>query len=271
MISPLLYLGFGGLNGYYLLPTLVQSQNSLLTTLRQLPHHITAWHNLNMVILNPFIMTLHQRSYLVGLPVFLIVLHLSYLYLQKPTFKKLLALTSVGILLAFIHPHSWVSFLMILPTWAILTWVKRSARPTAQQLIFFAASLATMTLSGFLIIKSLQPSASVEVIQWQPGWRTPNLFDWPLFWLKNIGFYLPLGMLALLYNFRHNRPLAFLMIASLAPFVAGNLFTFAPWDWDNTKLFFTTWVIFSIGLGSWLGQVWSGELNPEVHKHSIVR
>jgi len=255
IISSLLFLGFGGLNAYVLLPTLLRSPEKFLTTLRDLPHTITAWHETNMVILNPFVMTLHQRGYLLGLPIFLLLLYFTWRHLRKPSHLSLISLTLAGLFLSFTHPFTWVSYLLILPVWTCLTWTIQHRRPLSNWLQFILAT-TIIALGGLIIVKYLQPNAGTSAITWHPGWLSPNLLTSPLFWLKNIGLYLPFGLIALVHLLRQKNSLAWLTLASLVPFIAGNLFQFAPWAWDNTKIFTPTWLILCLAIGAWLGSLW---------------
>lgn len=259
-LTALLFLGFSGLNGFYLLPKLQESDTNWLTTLRTLPHQITAWHEADMVILNPLVMMLHQRGYLLGLPLLVISLYSTWHWLTKTDRRHLLILTLTTIFLAFTHPFTWAAWLLILPTWMLLLHLSKITPYTRQQWMDAAGAFTLAAGAGYLIIILLQPSAN-SALSWSPGWLAPD-HTWPLFWIKNIGLYSLLVPLAIHHLWKTNRPLALGVIASLLPFLAANLFQFAPWDWDNTKLFVPTWLFFSLATAVLLTHWWHKQNLP---------
>jgi hypothetical protein len=90
-----------------------------------------------------------------------------------------------------------------------------------------------------------------SMLQWHPGWvlNDPNLSrsSWYDFWFANFGILIPLVLFLLAvcgyrvwksgikWNERQPEDIAFLLPA-VAIFVAGMLFKFAPWEWDNLKI-----------------------------------
>ncbi len=104
----------------------------------------------------------------------------------------------------------------------------------------------------------------------QLGWvasEAPSFDAWPVFWLKNLGLFAPLLLLALaspLMAIRIVPPRAFrLLLAFQAVFVAGNVFVFQPWDWDNHKIL-TVWFLSVAALVAallvWAWRRWRGPL-----------
>ncbi|HLD25879.1 MAG TPA: hypothetical protein VJC05_02465 [Candidatus Andersenbacteria bacterium] len=241
ILSATLFLTFGGLSGWPALAEIAAADVSSLQALRDLPHGLTAWGERGYVILNPFVTMLHQRSFLVGWPVFLLLLYSTAKLLQRPAAHRALLVIALALLLTLAHPFTALAFLFILPSWVAWTLILRIRRYSLPTLGLLLGTFALSAAGSFLILKTLQPAASSSLITWQPGWLAPGA-SWPLLWLKNIGLYVLLAPLALLSLVRRNRPLAALMLATLTPFIAANLFKFAPWDWDNNKLFFSTWL-----------------------------
>lgn len=249
--SLFLFTAFGGLNGWYLLPTLLESDTSLLETMRALPHGITAWHEANMVLLNPFVMTLHQRAYLLGLPLLLLLIYRGSILITHPTWHKAGVVSIIGIALAFCHPFTWLASLLILISWALWDMVLTRQHRTYNHMYKLTVTFGIIAIIGYAMVKSLQPNAGAAFLAWRPGWLDPTV-TWPLFWLKNIGLYCLLLPCSLYYFIRHRHPLASLTLASFTPFIAANLIQFAPWEWDNTKILAPTWCIFAITVGSFL-------------------
>lgn len=252
ILSTILFMGFGGLSGWSILPEL--SPDSWMK-LRTLPHGITVWREASFAVLNPFVMMLHQRSFLLGFPLFVGLLYLSWRFIQEKSLATLAVLSLAAILLSLFHPFMWVSFLMIFPSWMVWMMFFGIRSFTLREIAWAIAALAVISLAGFLIVRGLQPNAGRSSITWRPGWLATDI-NWFYFWVKNIGLYCILGALAFYYFFHRNRLLATLILAGLTPFVAANLFQFAPWDWDNTKIFAPVWIILCIAVGSLGASVW---------------
>jgi hypothetical protein len=252
ILSAILFMCFGGLSGWSILPEL--SPDSW-TKLRNLPHGITVWREANYAVLNPFVMMMHQRAFLLGFPLFVGLLYLSWRFLLEKSLTVLAILSFAAILLALFHPFTWVSFLLIFPSWMAWMIILGIGSYTRREIAWTAGALAITGLVGFLIVKTLQPSAGASSITWRPGWLATDI-NWIYFWLKNIGLYFVLGFVAVYYFFPRNAPLALLVLAGITPFVAANLFQFAPWDWDNTKIFAPVWIILCIAVGSFIASLW---------------
>jgi hypothetical protein len=265
IVSVVLFMGFGGLSGWSILPEL---SPDTWAKLRTLPHGITVWREQNYAVLNPFVMMLHQRSFLIGFPLFVVLLYLSWKFLEEKSLKVLALLTGGAILLAFCHPFTWLAFLMVFPAWMLWLIVFRVRSYTRRELVITIAALGLMALGGFLIVKALQPKAGASSIALKIGWLATDI-SWLHFWIKNIGLYLVLGPLAVLYFWQRDRTLALLVLAGITPFIAANLFQFAPWDWDNTKVFAPCWLILSIGVGSLISSWWEQE-HPGVKVIALV-
>lgn len=252
IISTILFVGFGGLSGWYILPQLTSTLEGDSAILRTLPHGVTAWHEADMVVLNPFVMMLHQRAYLLGFPLLMLLLISLNRLWQKPSWPLLLLVTTIGLLLSLAHPFTWTVSLMLIPSWVLWNYFLHSdALPPRRWWLAYLVAFSVIAGLGLLVVKSLQPSASVIGIQWHPGWLAPA-GQWGYFWWRNIGLFLLLTPISIIYLLRHYPALATLALASLTPFVAGNLWQFAPWAWDNTKIFAPTWIIFCISVATLL-------------------
>ncbi|MEX1997422.1 MAG: hypothetical protein WEA04_01965 [Candidatus Andersenbacteria bacterium] len=255
IISTLLFVSFGGLSGWLILAELRAAPTAWTLALRNLPHGVTAWHEADMVILNPFIMMLHQRAYLLGFPLFVGLLYVSWRFFLEKSYYALVSIIIGGLLLAFLHPFTWAAFLLIWLSWLGWMLLLHASAYTKRELAWIAGAALAIGLGGWYIISLLQPSAGAASLGLHPGWLAPNS-TWPIFWFKNIGLYILLAPVATVLLLKNNRPLAALVLSSLTPFVAANLFRFAPWDWDNTKIFAPGWLIIAIAVGTLLGSWW---------------
>jgi hypothetical protein len=256
LLATLLFIGFSGISGFATLPEL--QKDSFIPwqqALRDLPHEVTAWHDANLVILNPFVMILHQRAYLLGFPLFIMLVWAAWLYVEKKSWEAGIAAIFLGIALAYAHPFTWVAAVMILPSWAAWTFFLKTHSFTAKQWTYIGAGLVAIAAGGFAIVHSLQPLSTSSFISFHPGWLDPTI-SWPVFWLKNIGLYLPLFIWSLYHLWERDKKIAALALSALTPFVAGNIFQFAPWIWDNTKIFAPVWIIMCLAISSLLSSWW---------------
>jgi hypothetical protein len=79
---------------------------------------------------------------------------------------------------------------------------------------------------------------------------------WPWFWLKNLGLFIPVGLLALgtgriLPPRAHRALLAFMPI-----FLVANTFAFQPWNWDNHKILIYWFLALTILVAALLVRLW---------------
>ena len=93
--------------------------------------------------------------------------------------------------------------------------------------------------------------AKTGAIGWQLDWTAgPNEAPW-WFWLRNFGLFLPASLALLIYLLIPAKPLArdakqrirLLFFPAAAVFLACSVIKFAPWEWDNTKLFFWAYLV----------------------------
>jgi hypothetical protein len=252
IVSAILFICFGGLSGWRVLGELTPDS---WTKLRDLPHGITVWREADYAVLNPFVMMMHQRAFLLGFPLFVGLIYVSWKFLMEKSPLMLALLVGAATLLALFHPFTWVSFLMIFASWMAWMILLNVRSYTTREIGMTLCALGLISLLGFLIVKTLQPNAGASSFTWHPGWLATET-NWIFFWLKNIGAYSVLAGITIYYFRQRNAPLAVLMLAALTPFVAANLIQFAPWDWDNTKIFAPVWIVLAIGVGNLLVSLW---------------
>jgi hypothetical protein len=101
--------------------------------------------------------------------------------------------------------------------------------------IWFFAIWAALASPVFLLHQGGGGGVLAHV-RWQIGWvAAPD--PWWLFWLKNLGAFLPLLVGALAAGHVVPPPGRRFLAAFMPTFVVANLVVFQPWDWDNTKVF----------------------------------
>lgn len=124
-------------------------------------------------------------------------------------------------------------------------------------LLWISAVLVSRSrvLLGFGVLAVL---VATPVVLWQatlftragflslsPGWMAGDgLLGWLSFWLKNLGLFLPLAVLAVARGYRRERRSVWMLVLpAVAIFVLANLIQFQPYRWDNFKLFLLAWML----------------------------
>jgi hypothetical protein len=83
-------------------------------------------------------------------------------------------------------------------------------------------------------------------VHWQLGWipaEEKGSVPWIWFWLRNFGLYLVLSIaLLVLAIVRGPREVRAIVVPAALMFVVCGFVNFAPWWWDNTKLFIWCWL-----------------------------
>jgi len=216
------------------------SSQALSNFIFHLPKHYTGHSDnpLRLHLINPLIsLLLPQRSFLFGIPLAATIL----LLLFKIKSRGAPALLATGVLaglLPLFHAHTVLALIPVISGLIILY-------PTKKWLYFFS----TAVLVGLpeLIIYHTGSSSFSSLLKLQPYWMAGS--DNPIiYWFKNSGLLIPATLLALFRPAPRN--LKLLAIAGLALFIASNIWLFAAWEWDNTKLFIY-WLIFTLPLVSY--------------------
>src|SRR6201981_2044622 len=141
------------------------------------------------------------------------------------------------------HLHTFIFLSFLLLWWFLFgnpNWRGHLIRLVALSII--PATFLVYCVTGF---------GKTSALAWQPGWMNPpGLSPW-WFWFNNFGFVLPLSLLLLVYlcipersDVYHRKiPLRRLFFPAAIAFVVCGLIRFAPWAWDNTKLFFWAYLL----------------------------
>ena len=138
-------------------------------------------------------------------------------------------------LLAFTHVHSYIIAII---AFVLISMKCKYQRPLLFGLLLFSA------LAGILSYYGLYSSVNTsQFFRFSPGWMERDLVKFPIFAIKNYGLTLILGLLGLFIVPENIRRTS---LCLLLLFVAGHLFIFQPWDWDNTKVLTYGWVGISL-------------------------
>ncbi len=188
-----------------------------------------------------------QRAFLLGMTIGVwVVVGLLYVVTHRTTLtpaiqKQLLVLAGLGAgILPIAHSHSLIVLMIItglmclveIKLWRLLLWYVVPAGVLSSILYF-------IFISG-----GIQNSS---FMQWYPGWTaTGGLWDWLYLWGYVWGPMLPLALLGLVLVYRQRQRIV--LAAYMGAFVAfaiANLVLFQPIRWDNTKIFWWSYLFFS--------------------------
>jgi hypothetical protein len=135
-------------------------------------------------------------------------------------------------LLPFAHQGTLLALALTTPFLFLLA-------PSRRWILFFGVWVA-------LALPQLAPMlrdgpGALSATRVHVGWiAAPDQWTW--FWLKNLGLFLPLAIVGLLWRGALAPPARRFLLGLMPAFVVANLFVFQPWDWDNTKLL-TFWFL----------------------------
>jgi hypothetical protein len=218
-----LFLLGGGL-GWVLTLAEIDRSHSFLGTLTQHPWDQAQQNAANFRWLNVYYHFIApQRGYLYGLPLALLVLTLLYTAVQDGLWRRFVAAGLVAGLLPLAHLVTLLALALIAPFIFLLF-------PSRGWLLFFASWMVT-ALPQLYLQQGGGPGA-IDAFRLQLGWiASPD--PWPWFWLKNLGWFVPLLGLALAHR-TLLPPASHRFLWGFMPlFVLANTFVFQPWDFGN--------------------------------------
>lgn len=207
--------------------------------------------------LNPVTtLLLPQRSFLFGIPIALAIL----LLLRPTSHTKRAHYITAGVfagILPLFHGHT---VLALTPAIIALFLLK----PNFKQWLWFVGTALVVGLPevGYYFLGTSQ---SGSFFRYGPGWMSGdmNIF-W--YWFKNTGFFIPVAIIGLFT--KAPRAIKILSVIGLGIFIAANTWLFAPWAWDNFKLF-VYFFIFCIPLVSYVAAT-SIQYSPHFLKGGIA-
>jgi hypothetical protein len=141
------------------------------------------------------------------------------------------------------HLHTFLFLSFLILCWFLFgdpNWRGHFLRLILLSLI--PATLCVYAVTGF---------AKTGAVDWKINWMAgPKEAPW-WFWLNNFGLFIPACLALLVYLLFPAKPLEsdtrnkirLLFFPSAAVFVMCSVIKFAPWEWDNTKLFFWAYLV----------------------------
>ena len=214
----------------------------------------------NIVWITPTISFLsHQRTFVLGLAIFALILLGIYYYGKTNYFWRF---SLIAGLLPFSHTHSFLALFFLLGTlfWFFLshwkTWLKFAFSTlilALPQIIYYSSSSENLTKNSF------KPWFGWMMCKHQTSWLSCSLQAgtdsnpfW--FWSKNFGvvFWAWLFILFLIFlsffvpylkkKLKNKFDYKFIS-ASVVLFLMPNFFLFQPWEFDNNKILFYWWIL----------------------------
>jgi hypothetical protein len=246
VLALVLFLLGGGL-GWIVTVIDMNNSHSLWNTLLQKPwdegRQAAAnfrWPNQYFTLIEP------QRGYLYGLPLALLIFTLLLNAVQTKEYKSFLLAGIVAGLLPFAHTSTLVAVALVTPFLFLLF-------PSRQWLLFFAVWIVIAVPQ--LYLQQGGERGETSALRLQVGWvAAPD--NWLWFWLKNLGWFLPLLGFALTdRQLLPQLPKRFLW-AFMPIFAITNLIVFRPWDWDNTKFLMYWFLAVCIIVAALVAKIW---------------
>ncbi len=221
---------------------LVDSNHDLLGTLFGAtadPYPAQPIADLHIRFFNPYLAFLmSQRAYLYGLPLAMLMLTLLVAAARRRDMGRFVLAGVVGGLLPLAHLPTLLAMAMTVPFLALFLarrpW--QDIRGRIPWVGWIAFGLVWIGVALPQLATQLGGGAgALSAFRFQLGWvATPD--EWWWFWLKNLGLFIPLAVIAFLTR-RVLPPRSNRLLLSLMPiFVIANLAVFQPWDWDNHKI-----------------------------------
>lgn len=260
LLTPPLVLLSGGLGWFWFLRDAGQRAGSLADLLMALPRDYTMieaagirWGNALTTLLVP------QRAFLLGLPLFLVVVTLWWdaLHERDATAARRLMLGAGAVagLLPLAHAHGFVVLATVAAVLALLfrrwglwlRWALAAAVVAAPQIAWMARGSGT---------------AAGRFVGWHVGWDHGPAH--PLVaWVLDLGPFLVLWLLALAARRAVRAEVARFLAPFALWFVVPNLLRLSPWIWDNVKFLFYWYVASAVLAASALAWVSRrGRLGP---------
>lgn len=252
------YIGlfWGGIGFLYFLEDLISSQNFVNTILFP-PKEYTFLTEKNLWFFT-FLYSelLPQRAFLLGMPITLTSLTFLVWGITKVSKAKIIVAAYLIGILPFIHMHSYISALIVSLSYIALTLVSelKDNFKKVKELIFLISLYFILPILGLGLIQiPIFMSVAGNSFGLHLGFLKgqENFF---IFWFKNTGLFWPLWILG--FFLTKNKIAKNILLASVPLFILPNIFRFAPWPYDNLKIFTYWYLIGSFAVATALTKLW---------------
>ena len=256
LLAPLLVLASGGLGFLMLVDDVDPTAGGLLGLLRHLRHDYTIlpqgplrWGNVVVTMLIP------QRSFLLGMPLFLVAATLWWDAVtdadRARAHRRLLAAGVITGLMPLAHAHAFAVALAVSVALALLFPDRRGwARAIGTAVVLAVPQL--------LLITRGSSTQTGSFLGWQVGWDRgeEGLVH---FWWLNLGLFIPVLVLALVWRWPRpliEAPLGRFYLPFVACFLLPNVLRLSPWIWDNIKFMVWWHVVSACLIALLLARLW---------------
>lgn len=236
LISTFLFIFSGGFGFYYFFYDLANTSHTLWSFLLHIPRDYTKILPLNYQWITPLTcLNVPQRAFLFGFPITLLIFSLLSTGITCKQWREFLFAGILAGTLPFFHSHSFLAMLMVTIPLGLIFWDWRK-----WFLFFMPAFILSLPQVVYLSGHVGGGSFFKPNFGWMAG--NENVF-W--FWLKNTGLFWPLIIAGFTIFFifrrgtdhRASAHLGLFSLPFLLLFLVPNLILFAPWNWDNIKIF----------------------------------
>ncbi len=233
-------------------------ESGFIEMLRNLPDFYSSWPQYQWYSGNVISgLFLPQRAFLLGFScgiwVFIILLMLLKMPIQKRSVK--VGLYSIGVLAGLfpiIHMHTF--FVLVVFSFFLLLWCMEKWR----HFLFFG--IPAVLVSSVVYCAFLYGGINAREFFLFDPWYTSEggLISWLLLWFKLCGLVIPIAITA--FFLESAKPFRALLLGACILFLFGNFFLFQPVAWDNSKVFFWCYLLFSIAVAKVLYELWKKKL-----------
>lgn len=211
--------------------------------------------------LNPyFAQIMPQRATLFGIPLVLLVLTL---VLAAARDRSWFTFATAGVVAGFLpiaHLGSLAALGLIAP-FLVLVFPQRG------WLAFFGA----WAIIGGAFMFGVQGGdvGTSSELRWEPGWLAEDE-PWAWFWMKNLGLFLPLGVVGLFVRDLMPRPSMRMLLAFMPIFVVANTFILSVVKWDNSKVIVYWFLALAILAAAVVVRLWRTQRDPLTRGFLVV-
>ena len=249
-LSLLLFFFNGGFGFIYFFQDMANSQKPLFDFLISLPREYTDLKSLGYWWINSYLAYfLPQRAFLFAFPITLTILSLLYIGQKKSKTLFFILAGCLSGVLPIVQAHSLLLIFIVSAFYfPVSVYLSKNKNQTLKNWLFFAALTTIISLP---ILSSISSQNNLlGNIKFAPGWTSQENIIW--FWFKNLGLFGPILIVSLIWLYLKKRILFLLYLPFLIVFILCNIFTFQPWNFDNSKLLIYWYFVSTISVAYFL-------------------
>lgn len=233
-LALLLFFVNGGFGFVYFFQDYVNSSQNFFTFLFNIPNEYTDIKEKGYWWINNYLAYfLPQRGFLFAFPLTLTTFLLLYRGVKKNKSLYFLLAGAISGVLPIIQAHSlFVLFLLSIFYFPQSVYRSKIYKSMVKNWLIFALTSAVIAIPLVSTISS--STNALSYVRFEPGFTSEENIIW--FWLKNMGLFGPILIIAIIWIFKKNKDLFHLYLPFLFLFFASNILVFQPWAFDNSKI-----------------------------------